>query len=110
MEGKAKDALFKFCQENDYSLFAESEKYKDLAIMNNALIIEWLDSVGSYITIQAFEDISSGYNRGFEVVIYDEKSNKNYFVLNNGDVFSTRQEATEAAIKKAVEIFNEKYK
>ncbi|MDV3594191.1 hypothetical protein CMU87_17110 [Elizabethkingia anophelis] len=102
MEGKAKEAFKKFCYENDYSLFAESEKYKDLAIMNNALIIEWLDSVGIIVYVTPYYNHDLGmFNKwaGYE-------SEKGLIT----DQYVSRQEATEAAIKKAVEIFNEKYK
>ncbi|MDV3674465.1 hypothetical protein CMU30_13870 [Elizabethkingia anophelis] len=97
MEGKAKDAFKKFCYENDYTLFTENEKYKDLEMFNNALIIEWLDSVklNAYIV-----PVKSGW----------------FSCIRNGDndlthgFFIDRESATEAAIKKAVEIYNEKYK
>ncbi|WP_395765203.1 hypothetical protein [Elizabethkingia anophelis] len=102
MNGKAKEAFKKFCQENDYSLFSESEKYKDLAIMNNALIIEWLDSVG--IVISVMVDMSFNHN-----IYYDYTLTVNSFTYFSNETYKSRQEATEAAIKKAVEIFNSKY-
>ncbi|EPL7679796.1 hypothetical protein RG089_002836 [Elizabethkingia anophelis] len=108
MEGKAKEAFKKFCQENDYSLFAESEKYKDLAIMNNALIIEWLDSVGIYIVIPTASDKADAYNIGFEGQIFIKDKPIVYNISNGLYTYNTRQEATEAAIKKAVEIYNER--
>ncbi|MCT3788477.1 hypothetical protein HZQ67_13970 [Elizabethkingia anophelis] len=96
MNGKAKEAFKKFCYENDYTLFIENEKYKDLEIMNNALIIEFLDSVGIHVTVSywsitnKWQDLILGfYNGSFE--------------------HNTRQEATEAAIKKAVEIYNARF-
>ena len=65
------------------------EKFK------NALIIEWFDSVGIYITSDYFE-----LNKGF----YSEILNSNFEIIK-----PTRQEALTEAIKKANEIYNEKY-
>ena len=65
------------------------EKFK------NALIIEWFDSVVIYITSDYFE-----LNKGF----YSEILNSNFAIVK-----PTRQEALTEAIKKANEIYNEKY-
>ena len=64
------------------------EKFK------NALIIEWFDSVGIYITSDYFE-----LNKGF----YSEILDSNFAIVK-----PTRQEALTEAIKKANEIYNEK--
>jgi hypothetical protein len=64
------------------------EKFK------NALIIEWFDSVGIYITSDYFE-----LNNGF----YSEILDSNFEIIK-----LTRQEALTEAIKKANEIYNEK--
>ena len=64
------------------------EKFK------NALIIEWFDSVGIYITSDYFE-----LNNGF----YSEILDSNFEIIK-----PTRQEALTEAIKKANEIYNEK--
>ena len=64
------------------------EKFK------NALIIEWFDSVGIYITSDYFE-----LNKGF----YSEILNENFAIVK-----PTRQEALTEAIKKANEIYNSK--
>lgn len=61
----------------------------------NALIIEWFDSVGIYITSDYFE-----LNKGF----YSEILDSNFAIVK-----PTRQEALTEAIKKANEIYNEKY-
>ena len=61
----------------------------------NSLIIEWFDSVGIYITSDYFE-----LNKGF----YSEILNENFEIVK-----PTRQEALAEAIKKANEIYNEKY-
>lgn len=64
------------------------EKFK------NALIIEWFDSVGIYVTSDYFE-----LNNGF----YSEILDSNFEIIK-----PTRQEALTEAIKKANEIYNEK--
>ena len=58
----------------------------------NALIIEWFDSVGIYITSDYFE-----LNKGF----YSEVLDSNFAIVK-----PTRQEALIEAIKKANEIYN----
>lgn len=81
--------------------------YEDICgLLLNALIIEWFDSVGIYISTPSFNDTGLGYQRGFECEIYDEKNNITYDIYNDNDVFETRQEATEKAIEKAIEIYN----
>ena len=65
------------------------EKFK------NALIIEWFDRVGVYITSDYFE-----LNKGF----YSEILDSNFAIVK-----PTRQEALIESIKKANEIYNEKY-
>ena len=70
-----------------YNLFNEIIQY--------ALIIEWFDSVGIYITSDYFE-----LNKGF----YSEILDSNFEIVK-----LTRQEAFTEAIKKANEIYNEKY-
>ena len=72
----------------------------------NALIIDWFDSVGIYISTPSFNDTVLGYQRGHECEVYDEKNNIVYKIYNDNDVFNTRQEATEKAIDKANLIFN----
>lgn len=97
MEGKAKEAFKKFCHENDYTLFTENEKYKDLSMFNNALIIEWLDSINIIIEIgihQRIRDLNMWRGK-INNILFDDLEYK-----------VSRQEATEVAIKKAVEIYN----
>ena len=77
---------------NQETLFID---YKDVKkTLLNALIIEWFDSVGIYITSDYLE-----LNKGFFSEILD-----NNFAI----VKPTRQEALTEAIKKANEIYNEK--
>lgn len=73
----------------------------------NALIIEWLDSTGIYISSEAEFDKMLGYNRGFVIHIFYDKGTHEYLLKDN-DVFETRQEATKSAIETAVKILNEK--
>ena len=77
---------------NQETLFID---YKDVKKpLLNALIIEWFDSVGIYITSDYFE-----LNKGF----YSEILNENFAIVK-----PTRQEALTEAIKKANEIYNSK--
>ena len=75
---------------NQETLFID---YKDVKkTLLNALIIEWFDSVGIYITSDYFE-----LNKGF----YSEILNENFAIVK-----PTRQEALTEAIKKANEYYN----
>ena len=77
---------------NQETLFID---YKDVKKpLLNALIIEWFDSVGIYITSDYLE-----LNKGF----YSEILNENFEIVK-----PTRQEALTEAIKKANEIYNNK--
>ena len=77
---------------NQETLFID---YKDVKKpLLNALIIEWFDSVGIYITSDYFE-----LNKGF----YSEILESNFEIIK-----PTRQEALTEAIKKANEIYNNK--
>ena len=73
----------------------EFEKFQLLSNVSQiALIIEWFDSVGIYITSDYFE-----LNKGF----YSEILDSNFAIVK-----PTRQEALTEAIKKANEIYNSK--
>ena len=77
---------------NQETLFID---YKDVKkTLLNALIIEWFDSVGIYITSDYLE-----VNR----VFYSEILNENFEIVK-----PNRQEALTEAIKKANEIYNSK--
>lgn len=67
--------------------------------MIQAFIVEWLDSVGIYIEVGAI--CIDGHAQ------YDYNIQENN-TLNgmNGHTFSTRHEATQQAINKAIEIYN----
>ncbi|MDV3583432.1 hypothetical protein CMU85_18185 [Elizabethkingia anophelis] len=93
MEGKAKEALSKFqASKSDLDRMINNNK-----MLLNSLTIEWLDTVKLKVYAVPVE------NGWFSCVRNNEKE------LTHG-LYTDRQSATEAAIKKAVEIFNEKYK
>ncbi|MDM1073673.1 hypothetical protein HX001_14380 [Empedobacter brevis] len=74
----------------------EFEKFNLLSkVSQNALIIEWFDSVGIYVNVVRLNSI---WNYSFWF-------NHNRY---QGYDFKTRQEATEQAIIKANEIYNER--
>ena len=87
LNGKAKEDF------KEWAYYSYVEDSGDLAMMRstyrNALIIEWFDSVGIYVNIT----VTYGFNWNIEG-------------LGCSD-FNTRKEATEQAIKKANEIYNE---
>lgn len=64
----------------------------------NALIIEWLDSIGIYI------EVGGAIYRGVE--FWYNIQQQNTINGHNGEYFNSRQEATEKAIDKANEIYN----
>ncbi|MCT4287377.1 hypothetical protein HZP25_11700 [Elizabethkingia anophelis] len=99
MEGKAKEAFKKWFDNKYLDNWNYYNITENNAIMN-ALTIEWLDSVGIYITI----DFTKPY---WYVIIIPSNGIGNYIMEENG--FLSRQEATEAAIKKAVEIYNARF-
>ncbi|MCT3817807.1 hypothetical protein HZQ56_17865 [Elizabethkingia anophelis] len=97
MEGKAKEA-FKKWFDNKY---LDNWNYYNIPENNaiiNALTIEWLDSEGIYIDIGFLIDYKHWYRK------VETKTGSDY---ERG--YDTRQEAAKAAIKKAEEIYNEKY-
>ena len=101
LTGKAKEDFFKWLDNQgvngiDISNW-EFEKFHLLSnVSQNALIIEWFDSVGIYVNAELdylhlvwFPTINNNWN-------FEEHE------------FETRQEAIKEAIKKANEIYNEK--
>ncbi|MDV3568143.1 hypothetical protein CMU71_14715 [Elizabethkingia anophelis] len=108
MEGKAKEEMLKWLSAN-YPLGWKAMEMGGLRpSFQNTLIVEWLDSMGIYLEITPDYDIFGGYNRGFYAHVIQEGVSV-ISVFNDNDCFNARQEATEAAIKKAVEIYNSKY-
>ncbi|MDV3508974.1 hypothetical protein CMU89_17020 [Elizabethkingia anophelis] len=93
MEGKAKEALSKFqASKSDMDIMVNNNE-----MLLNSLTIEWLDTVKLNVYVVP---VKNGW----------------FSCIKNGDndlthgLFIDRQSATEAAIKKAVEIYNSKYK
>jgi len=97
MNGKAKIDFTEWLEED---LNLKLYNVDSDPIYLNALIIEWLDSVGIYIEIGGadYRGIEFWYN------IQERKTING----NNGEYFSTRQEATEKAIETAVNTYNNK--
>jgi len=120
LRGKAKDDfekwLISFFREKrtDYNNLFTDESilrkfYRKTDVEKNTLIIEFFDSVGIFINTPPYYMKVEKYNRGFESIVIDEKSGKIYDLDNDEDVFNSRQEAKNEAIKKANEIYNDKY-
>ena len=103
LTGKAKEDFYKYINIEDYKLFDYVRKKYANEIVLNALIIEWFDSVGIYISIN-YVDFYDEFrnNTGFETYV----TNKGLSVKFRS--VSIRQEATIQAIKKANEIYNNK--
>ncbi|MDV3603812.1 hypothetical protein CMU86_11655 [Elizabethkingia anophelis] len=102
MEGKAKEAFDAFLKER---LISDTlETLNDIKRIFYQVM--WLDSVRIYIEISPQYDTLLKYCRGFEASIYPEGEMSVLVLDEYGDVFITRRSATEAAIKKAVEIYN----
>lgn len=87
LTGKCKEAFLKYCKQTESFM----ETYEDIYL--NALIIEFFDSVGIYITIEPFKN--------YQIVYFDVSIN---FELHS--VWKNRHEATNEAIIKANEIYN----
>ncbi|AQX09836.1 hypothetical protein [Elizabethkingia ursingii] len=92
MEGKAKEA-FDAWFEKEYRYFTTVNSEN----VDNRIIVEWLDSVAIIIEIgihQRIRDLNMWRGK-INNILFDDLEYK-----------VSRQEATEAAIKKAVEIYN----
>jgi len=96
-------------ERKDYDKFTDNTvlgKFSRMTdIFQNALIIEFFDSVGIYVSIECYYDALLGYNRGFEAIVFDEQENTKYD-CNPSDCFETRLEAISKAIEKVNEIYN----
>ncbi|WP_407491691.1 hypothetical protein [Elizabethkingia anophelis] len=74
-----------------------------------SLIIEWLDSVGIYIFTRRLT-MSLEFKEWYFIITNSDGVHLNNHVSKESRILKdSRQEATEAAIKKAVDIYNEKY-
>ena len=102
LTGKAKKEFVQWLSEQgvkgiDISNF-EFDKFHLLSkVCQNALIIEWFDSVGIFVNTVRLEGVWN-YSFWFKHNRYEEYN------------FNTRQKATEQAIIKANEIYNERFK
>lgn len=93
LTGKAKEAFLAYCKKNEMFM----SLYDDVFL--NAFIIEWLDSVGIYIEINVMH-----YGKDLEFSYNIQEQN----TLNgrNGLIHESRTDTANAAITKAIEIFN----
>lgn len=89
LTGKCKEEFFKNSRYNDFGFERLDEPCQ------NALIIEFLDTVGIYISIIKTKDLC-------QFVLEDDF--KNYHQRSND--FNSRPEATNVAIEKSNEIYN----
>ena len=103
LTGKAKEDFLEYYNNHSIKYLLSWTDFDDLPlVVKNALIIEWFDSVGIYVntTYEEFEDIQV---KKLPVLV------KTWSVLVNEELlidFNSRQEATDEAIKKANEIYN----
>lgn len=94
LTGKAKEDFIKWCKQDA----AWMDTYDDIFLF--ALIIEWLDSVGTHIETGIYPDDLGNI----------EFSGSFFGFLGGWDddtTYKTRQEATQAAIEKANDLYNE---
>ena len=104
LTGKTKEDFLRYygdeishLEEIEYDFLLES------SIIRNALIIEWFDSIGIYIEVYRHNNRPTVQGFNSRIV---RRINGYYECCTAVD---TRKEATEEAIKKANEIYNEKY-
>lgn len=96
LTGKCKKDFGKWIYENDECYFTD----ESMNIYNNALIIEFFDSVGIYVNVLKY-----GLSEPNKWVVIRS------LCENNLDfIYSSRQEATIQAIIKANDIYNERFK
>jgi len=107
LTGKAKEEFFNWLDNQgvngiDISNW-EFEKFHLLSnVSQNALIIEWFDSVGIYIFIDSVKSYKERFWR-FHIAMNDlDRNIREEFYMDN------RSEITYKAIKKANEIYNSK--
>ena len=108
LNGKAKEDFFTWINRyipNKESFECEmniNDLYFKTSTELNALIIEWLDSVGIYVSTQVMQTPVS-HKVYFECLIRSDRTKVS-------DFYTTRQEATEQAIITANEIYNDRTK
>lgn len=119
LTGKAKEEFDKFLYDKYEDIILKEEQeiywghyarevtlwdvYEKLSLeLQQATLISWLDSVGIYVSPN-YEEYIDDSVRGLPIKI------KNWFCWVNEELltgFSSRQQATEKAIIKAVDIYN----
>lgn len=107
LKGKAKEAFEKwfddYSQEHHQKEWLDNDLYLDEVYLPdeiiNALIIEWLDSVGIYVEV--------GYLHAYKEWHRDVSTKTGSCYIRG---WETRQQATKKAIERAIEIYNEKHK
>ena len=92
---KTKEDFLKYYNNHSIRFLLSWTIFEDLPlVVQNALIIEWLDSVGIIISVTYCK-----LSNGFDFLLYSE-----YYQVSSGT--HTRPEATQQAILKANEIYN----
>jgi hypothetical protein len=96
LTGKCKEDFERYFYKRCYdAVFDFSECISDSnSTLRNTLIVDWLDSVGIIISVTYCK-----LSNGFDFLLYSE-----YYQVSSGT--HTRQQATEKAILKANEIYN----
>lgn len=108
--GKAKEDFEKWLNKEMYYLGRHNFEDRDNNIedlsdnFQNALIIEWFDSIGIYIIISP----SDNPKNWFYTILGEDILSPFYKMYQSLDDFENRQEALTEAIKKANEIYNSK--
>jgi len=96
LTSKTKEAFEKWLEQQDIAPY--KTMFWDIPeIIQSSYIIEFFDSVGIYICIEPFKEIA-------RKVYFDVSLDFELY-----GVWSTRQEATDKAIEKANEIYNNKF-
>ncbi|WP_185287066.1 hypothetical protein, partial [Chryseobacterium indologenes] len=117
MEGKAKEAFDAWYINKARQRPDIGERYFDENLIaffensgdtiKNAHYVEWLDSMGIYIFTRRLT-MSLEFKEWYFIITNSDGVHLNNHVSKESRILKdSRQEATEAAIKKAVEIFNE---
>ncbi|HFK5521130.1 TPA: hypothetical protein ACG0AP_003564 [Elizabethkingia anophelis] len=119
MEGKAKEAFEKwYLEKSRLHMGVDNPYYDEMLLLSfkntediikNAYYIDWLDSMGIYIFTRRLT-MSLEFKEWYFIITNSDGVHLNNHVSKESRILKdSRQEATEAAIKKAVEIYKEKY-
>lgn len=104
MNGQAKIDFEKWLKLNHGYDFTMTTYLKE--VMLNALIIEWFDTIGTWILINPVDNKDDWF---FQILEEDLMSPFFEVFISDAD-FRNRQQATEKAIEKAIILYNEKFK